>query len=118
VPTLDFDRDPSPVFKQIANDLREQIRHGDLRVGDKLAAQPELAKQYGVAPNTLRSALAELRREGLVRTESTRGTVVVAVPGDPEPSVKEIYESLHRLVERLDRIEDRLRDLESRRRSS
>jgi len=66
----------TPVSGQSAPDaivrrLTDAITSGDLRPGDKLPRENELAKSLGVAPMTLRNALASLREFGLVVT--TRG---------------------------------------------
>lgn len=115
----DFD-DPRPVFTQIADDLREQIKRGQLRLGTRLPAQTGLAEKYGVAPNTLRAALKELASEGLISTQSTRGTFVLRAPGEPEPSPEylQAMEQMQALAERMDRIEDRLDGLEDGSRSA
>ena len=50
--------DPRPPSKQIASDLREQITSGQLAPGAKLPSERVLTAQYGVAPQTVRQALA------------------------------------------------------------
>ncbi|MFC4006686.1 GntR family transcriptional regulator [Nonomuraea purpurea] len=119
--------DPRPAFTQIADDVREQIRQGELVVGMKLPALPILAERYGVAINTARAAVRVLVDEGLVHTQSTKGTFVLKVPGDPEPSpeVLEIQGYLRGLSAQMDalgqhfeRLEHRVQELEARLRSS
>ncbi|MCU1694237.1 MAG: bacterial regulatory s, gntR family protein [Mycobacterium sp.] len=51
--------------------LTEAIAAGSLRAGEKLPREDELAKTLGVAPMTLRQALASMRELNLV--ETTRG---------------------------------------------
>lgn len=104
----DFD-DPRPVFAQIADDLRAQIASGRLGLGTRLASQSDLAKRYGVATNTLRAALKELAGEGIISTQSTRGTFVLKLPGAPEPSPE-----YTRVVEQLQSLSDRVEALEAR----
>ncbi|TKC91484.1 FadR family transcriptional regulator [Trinickia terrae] len=55
----------------IVRRLTEAITSGELKPGDKLPREDELARSLGVAPMTLRNALASLREFGLVVT--TRG---------------------------------------------
>lgn len=55
----------------IVRRLTDAITSGELKPGDKLPREDELAKSLGVAPMTLRNALASLREFGLVVT--TRG---------------------------------------------
>lgn len=104
----DFD-DPRPVFEQIADDLRSQIAAGQIDVGTRLPSQTTLADRYGVAINTLRSALKELVTEGLLSTQSTRGTFVLRAPGEPEPSPEFL-----RLMEHIDALQDRVQAIEDR----
>jgi DNA-binding GntR family transcriptional regulator len=72
--------DPTPARSQIAADLRDQIRAGTYAPESRLPSNVALAKRYGVAPETIRSALDELRAEKIVETRSTRGTYVTSVP--------------------------------------
>lgn len=69
-----------PVHRQIADLLRDQIRAGVLRPGDRLPAEMRLAQEYGVNRDTVRSAFAILRSEGLVVTRAPRGSVVREQP--------------------------------------
>ncbi|WP_439892814.1 FadR/GntR family transcriptional regulator (plasmid) [Ralstonia sp. 25C] len=55
----------------IVRRLTERITAGELKPGDRLPSESELARALGVAPMTLRNALASLREIGLV--ETTRG---------------------------------------------
>ncbi|MGH3926749.1 MAG: GntR family transcriptional regulator, partial [Pseudonocardiaceae bacterium] len=67
-----------PVYKQVADALREAIRGGELAEGALLASETELMARYGVSRNSVRNAVALLRVEGLVVTEHGRGTFVRA----------------------------------------
>lgn len=65
-----------PVYKQVADDIREQIRLGTLKAGAMLPGEPRIADEYGVGANTVRSALALLRSERLIVTEHGVGSRV------------------------------------------
>lgn len=65
-----------PVYKQVADDIRDQIRLGALTPGAQLPAEPRIAEEYGVGANTVRSALAVLRAERLIVTEHGTGSRV------------------------------------------
>lgn len=108
--------DARPVFAQIADDLRQQIKQGDLAVGTRLPSQATLAGHYGVALNTLRTALRELVDEGIVSTQSTRGTFVLKVPGEPEPSSEflEVLGHLKGMSERMDSLGGQIESLARR----
>lgn len=63
-------------YREIADDLRRSILSGEYRPGDTLPKARDLAAQYGVAYQTVRSAIAVLESEGLVEAIRRRGTVV------------------------------------------
>lgn len=65
-----------PVYKQVADDLRQQIHDGDLQPGEGLPSEARLGHEYHVGLNTIRAALAILRGEGLVVTERAVGSHV------------------------------------------
>ncbi|SRR6266568_1999705 len=71
---------PRARYQQIADVLREAIRSGAYKAGDKLPSQPELAKQYGLSPTSAKKATDILVAEGLARAEHGRGVIVLAVP--------------------------------------
>jgi len=97
---------PTPAKRQIAEDLREQIRTGAYAPGSRLPSNVALAKRYGVAPETIRSALDELRDEGIVATQSTRGTFVVEELPGADPDLKAVAELVADLAERTQGYED------------
>ncbi|NUP26358.1 MAG: GntR family transcriptional regulator, partial [Nocardia sp.] len=65
---------------------------GELRPGDRVPAERELAGRFGVARETVRHALRDLAVEGRIRRQG-RGTVLarpkVVRPLAPEPSVED-----------------------------
>lgn len=69
-----------PVYKQIADHLREAIGRGRLREGDQLPSEVQLMGHYAVARMTVRSALRVLQAEGLITAEHGRGVYVRARP--------------------------------------
>jgi len=69
------------LYGQIEDWLAGEIAGGALVPGDRLPTEPDLAKWFGVSRMTLRHALAELARRGLVsRTMGRRGGTFVAAP--------------------------------------
>lgn len=55
------------------DDIRSQVASGILAPGRKLPAEPKLAKQYGISPRSVRSALKELAECGIVRSIPRKG---------------------------------------------
>ncbi|MEV0968969.1 GntR family transcriptional regulator [Microtetraspora glauca] len=67
---------PQPLYRQVADALRQEISSGELQPGAQLPSEPELEKRHGVSRNTVRLALAALANEGLVEPRQGRGTFV------------------------------------------
>jgi len=67
-------RDPTPLYQQLAAILRDQISSG--QITDKLPSESYLQQQHGVARGTVRRAIEILTEEGLVYTIGARGTFV------------------------------------------
>jgi GntR family transcriptional regulator len=67
-------RDPTPLYQQLAAILRDQIGTG--QITDKLPSESYLQQQHGVARGTVRRAIEILTEEGLVYTIGARGTFV------------------------------------------
>ncbi len=72
-----------PYYVQLATIIRRQIADETLAVGDRLATLNELVSSFGVSQMTVRHALSELEKEGLIRAERGRGTFVTARPEPP-----------------------------------
>jgi GntR family transcriptional regulator len=73
-----------PIYRKIAEDLREQIESGRLEPGQQLRTELELRDFYGASRNTVRDAIKWLTNLGLVETRAGQGTFVVQ---KPEPFV-------------------------------
>jgi len=71
-----------PLGAQLARTLRDHVRSGRLRDGERLPSLREAAAAAGVNVNTMRAVYARLEQEGLVHTEHGRGTFVASPPGE------------------------------------
>src|ERR1700733_12650022 len=71
-------RNGTPVYKKIQNSIRKRIEAADLRPGDAVASERELAKTHKVSLMTARHALAGLEREGIVERRRGAGTFVAS----------------------------------------
>lgn len=67
----------SPMYRQIAEDLRAQIEAGELGPGQQLRTEFDLRERYGASRNTVRDAIKWLTNLGLVETKPGQGTFVV-----------------------------------------
>ena len=66
----------NPMYRQIAEDLREQIESGALDAGTQLPTELELREQYNASRNTVRDAIKWLTNLDLVETRPGQGTFV------------------------------------------
>ncbi|MGW5770917.1 GntR family transcriptional regulator [Streptomyces longwoodensis] len=66
--------------QEIADVLRERIRAGELRAGDRLPTQAELAEEFGVERGTVRQALRALQEDGLLTNVSKGSPPRIAEP--------------------------------------
>lgn len=66
----------SRLYEQIVEQIEQAILKGELKRGDQLPAERELAEQFGVSRTAVREAVKALREKGLVEAFSGRGTFV------------------------------------------
>jgi GntR family transcriptional regulator len=62
-----------PAAEEVRRRLLDQIGRGQLRPGERLGAERDLAVDLGVSRSTVRAALATLEAEGVVRRVPGRG---------------------------------------------
>lgn len=65
-----------PLYRAIADDLRQQIETGRLAPGRQLPTEIELRENYTASRNTVRDAIKWLTTRGLVETRPGQGTFV------------------------------------------
>ncbi len=66
-----------PVYRQIAQAIREAVKDGSLKPGDRLPTHRDLAYHLGVTVGTITRSYREAERLGLVAGEVGRGTYVL-----------------------------------------
>lgn len=65
-----------PLYVKIRENLREAIKRGEYKQGDRLPSEEELAVIYGVSRMTVRQGIMDLIDEGLVYRRQGLGTFV------------------------------------------
>ncbi len=65
-----------PPWEQLAGILRGRIESGELQPGDRIPSVVSLAQEYDLAAGTVRKALGQLQREGLIESRVGWGTFV------------------------------------------
>jgi GntR family transcriptional regulator len=96
MPTLERSN-PLPLYYQLKEVLKQQIRAGHLAPHTAIPSEPELVAQYHVSRATVRQALTELVHEGLLYRQHGRGTFVC------EPRVQQSISELTSFSEELRR---------------
>ena len=66
----------SRLYELIVQQVEESILKGQLKPGDQLPAERDLAQRFGVSRTAVREAVKTLREKGLVEAYSGRGTFV------------------------------------------
>ena len=78
---MSIDHDgPMPVYRQLAQLLREAIERGDYPPGRPIPSENRLAQEHDLARVTVRKAIAILVDEGLVQAVQGRGVFVTERP--------------------------------------
>ena len=62
--------------EMIAGQIYQEVVGGNLKAGDRLPTESELAETFGVSRTVVREAIAQLRHEGLVETRRGVGAFI------------------------------------------
>lgn len=65
-----------PLYHQIFMKLKKWIKEGNLSEGDKLPSEKKLAQKFNVVRSTVREALEELEKNGLIKKVHGKGSFV------------------------------------------
>jgi GntR family transcriptional regulator len=109
--------DSRPPYLAVADRLKERIASGEFAPGSQLPSGRELAAEYAVAPNTVLSAIRQLRDDGLVVSQQGRGTFVredaaVQLRSGGSPEFRLLMERLDAMAGALDVLSARVTELE------
>ena len=66
------------LYQQIVQQIEARILNGELKPGDRLSPERELAEQFGVSRTAVREAVKALIQAGLVEAHPGRGTFVIS----------------------------------------
>lgn len=69
-------RNEEPIYRQIQNAIRRRIDSGQLKPGNPVPSERELARLHKVSLMTARHALSEMARDGIVERRHGAGTFV------------------------------------------
>ena len=81
VASVEFERiNTEPAYRKVAGALLERITARTLNPGERLPAEMELARQFGVHRGTVREALRELETNGVLKRERGSKLMMVTRP--------------------------------------
>ena len=78
LPRRTLGRANGPLYRQLADILREPIGNGTFPVDSELPKEAVIAEHFGVSLITVRQALRDLEADGLIRKRSAKPAIVVA----------------------------------------
>ena len=73
---IELDRS-RPLWPQVAAIIRERIEKGEYAAGERIPSVLALVEEFGVTQVTIRKAIAALREDGWIRTETGMGSYVL-----------------------------------------
>ncbi|HET7036351.1 MAG TPA: GntR family transcriptional regulator [Thermomicrobiaceae bacterium] len=85
----------TPLYEQIAGQLRRAIEAGRLTPGEPIPPEPELARSLGVSRQTVNQALTSLAQRGLLTRRRGVGTFVA------EPFIEQPLDGLYTFIRTL-----------------
>jgi GntR family transcriptional regulator len=85
---------PTPLYYQIKSILKSRILSNEFKGNQRLPSESELCIQYNVSRATVRQALSEMVREGLIYRDQGRGSFVTDGVGLRRLSLKGTIENL------------------------
>jgi GntR family transcriptional regulator of arabinose operon len=74
------DENNIPKYTRLKEYLKEQMKQGVITPGSQLPSENMLVKQFKISRHTVRQALSELEKEGLIFREQGRGTFCADSP--------------------------------------
>lgn len=77
---------------QVTTKIRQNIDQGKYKTGEKIPAEPELMKLYGVGRSTIREAIKTLAMKGILKVQQGSGTFVNS----------EVHETIDQRLRRAD----------------
>jgi DNA-binding GntR family transcriptional regulator len=87
---------PVPLYYQLAQQLEQAIATGQLSAGDRLENELDLAERFGLSRPTVRQAIQELVRKGLLVRKRGVGTQVVHGQVTRPVELSSLYDDLER----------------------
>lgn len=89
-----LDRGPTPLYYQLKNVLEAKIRSQEFKEKERLPSEAQLCQEFNVSRITVRQALSELMKSGLIYRDRGKGTFITEGAGLKKPTLKGSIEDL------------------------
>ncbi len=78
---------PIPLYYQLQNIVRNKIEKGEYKIGDKIPSERKLSEKVGLSRMTIRKAINNLVKEGILERRRGQGTFVSQNNNDSLPGL-------------------------------
>jgi DNA-binding GntR family transcriptional regulator len=96
-PRIEVDRSsPIPLYFQVAEQIAEAIRTGELLAGDQLDSEVQIAESLGLSRPTVRQAIGHLVDRGMIVRRRGVGTQILPMPVRREMELTSLHDDLAR----------------------
>ncbi|HWI65702.1 MAG TPA: GntR family transcriptional regulator [Symbiobacteriaceae bacterium] len=85
------ERNRQPLYRQVADEIREAISQGVWPPGTQMPSEPDLARHYAVSRATVREALRVLEQDRMVTATRGLGTFVRSTASRPYVGIDTLY---------------------------
>lgn len=89
-----------PAAELVVDRIRHAIHHGELKAGDRLLPERELARQFAVSRATIRSGLTTLAGMGVLQIRQGSGTFITSGPPALDSGPLSFLAALHGFTRR------------------
>jgi len=91
---------PDPMYKQVADQIKDAIADGILKLEDKLPSIREMTRELGISEITIKRAYADLDHEGYIFSRSGLGSFVADVSKEKmrKEKLAEIRQELKKIL--------------------
>ncbi|MBP6125599.1 MAG: UTRA domain-containing protein [Leptotrichiaceae bacterium] len=88
-------------YKEVYNDIKEEIKNGNLKSGEFLESEADLAKKYSYSKDTIRKALSMLELDGYIQKVKGKNSLVLG-----HGRLKNVYLSFIQTSSELNKMEE------------
>ena len=81
--------DEAPKYRKIFEQLREEILSGRFAATERFPSEEQLVRRFRVSRNTVRSALEDLKRAGIIETRNGAKSVHMLIRPGSAPTVRQ-----------------------------